>query len=220
MKDKKGDQRSRKEREEQAVPGTAQNAAEENAETAEQDMGAAGAADTAPQSAQERIAELETELAELKDQYLRKAAEFDNYRKRMIKEKQDAFDYANTSLLADLLDSLDNFDRALEADTTDAAAIKQGVEMTKTQLVNMLESKYNLTGYGHKGDVFDPNIHEAIGSMQGAVSVPTCTEVYLKGYKLKDRVIRHAKVMVTMPDAAAQGAEQPDGGASEETQEN
>lgn len=148
--------------------------------------------------------ELEEKVAELQDQYLRKVADFDNYRKRMIKEKQDAFDYANTSLLTDLLESLDNFDRALESASTasDLTGLIEGVQMTKDKLISMLENKYSLTSYGAKGDAFDPNIHEAIASVPGPVADPVCSEVYLKGYKLKDRIIRYAKVMVQMPDGS------------------
>lgn len=151
--------------------------------------------------------ELEAKNKELHNQYLLAMADFDNYRKRMIKEKQEAFDYANANLLSDLLESLDNFDRALDAaaSATDVASVVDGVKMIKNQLVSMLENKYNLAGYGEKGDAFDPNIHEAIGSMQAPVAEPVCSEVYLKGYKLKERIIRHAKVMVQMPDGSVSG---------------
>ena len=151
--------------------------------------------------------ELEAKNKELHNQYLLAMADFDNYRKRMIKEKQEAFDYANANLLSDLLESLDNFDRALDAaaSATDVASVVDGVKMIKNQLVSMLENKYNLAGYGEKGDAFDPNIHEAIGSMQAPVAEPVCSEVSLKGYKLKERIIRHAKVMVQMPDGSVSG---------------
>ncbi|MBO5236738.1 MAG: nucleotide exchange factor GrpE, partial [Spirochaetaceae bacterium] len=132
------------------------------------------------------IEELKKANAELQDQYVRKIADFDNYRKRMIKEKQDAFDYANTNLLSDLLESLDNFDRALDAakNATDVETVVQGVQMTKDKLISMLENKYNLVGYGQQGDIFDPNVHEAIASVQAPVAEAICSEVYLKGYKL------------------------------------
>ncbi len=163
-------------------------------------------------------AELEARNKELHNQYLMAMADFDNYRKRMIKEKQEAFDYANANLLTDLLESIDNFDRALDAaaTATDVAGVVDGVKMIRNQLVSMLESKYNLAGYGEKGDAFDSNIHEAIGSMAGPVAEPVCSEVYLKGYKLKDRIIRYAKVMVQMPDGSV-AAE--DGKSSEATAE-
>ncbi|MCQ2982728.1 MAG: nucleotide exchange factor GrpE [Treponemataceae bacterium] len=156
--------------------------------------------------AEDRIAELEKANAELKDQFLRKSADFDNYRKRMIREKQEAFDYANTNLLTDLIATLDDFDRALAAGqevdgkTPDLKPVVDGIKMINKQLRGLLEAKYNLSTYGEKGDAFDHDIHEAIATANAPVAEPVCAEVYLKGYKLKDRVIRPAKVMVHMPD--------------------
>ena len=153
-------------------------------------------------SLEERVASLEQENAELKDQLLRRAADFDNYRKRMLKEKQDTYDFANANLLGDLLESLDNFDRTIDAakDATDVKSIVDGIKMINTSLVKMLEDKYNLKGYGAVGDVFNPDDHEAIGRVEDPeAKEETLKEVYLKGYKLKDRVIRHAKVMVNVP---------------------
>lgn len=150
---------------------------------------------------EEKIAALEAENAKLKEEVLRRAADFENYRKRAIQEKQEAFDYANTSLLKDLLESLDNFDRTVEAaaTATDPKSIAEGVSMINKSLISMLENKYNLVGYGAAGEPFDPDIHEAIGKADEDVAEPTLKAVYLKGYKLKERVIRHAKVMVSMP---------------------
>lgn len=151
---------------------------------------------------EEKIAELEKENADLKDQLLRRAADFDNYRKRMIKEKQETFDYANANLLADLLESLDNFDRTVEASATatDVKTIVDGIKMVKDSLVQMLENKYGLASYAVEGDEFDPDIHEAIGRMEEeGIEKETLKQIYLKGYKLKDKVIRNAKVMVSVP---------------------
>ena len=165
----------------------------------------AGNAGPKAPAAEDRIAELEKKCAELQDQYLRKAADFDNYRKRMIKEKQDAIDFANTNLLVDLVQVLDDFDRAIAAGGaheagTPAAAFADGVTMIRKQLGGMLETKYGLAYYPVKGAHFDPTIHEAIGSLPSAdVKEPTVSEEFTKGYKLKDRVIRVAKVMVQMP---------------------
>ena len=153
---------------------------------------------------EEKIAALEKENADLKDQLLRRAADFDNYRKRMMKEKQDTYDYANAGLLGDLLDSLDNFDRTIDAakDAKDAKSIADGIKMINKALVKMLEDKYGLTGYGKEGDEFNPDEHEAIGRMEDEKAKnETLAQVYLKGYKLKDKVIRHAKVMVKVPKA-------------------
>ena len=151
---------------------------------------------------EEKIAALEKENADLKDQLLRRAADFDNYRKRMMKEKQDTYDYANAGLLGDLLDSLDNFDRTIDAakDAKDAKSIADGIKMINKALVKMLEDKYGLTGYGKEGDEFNPDEHEAIGRMEDEKAKnETLAQVYLKGYKLKYKVIRHAKVMVKVP---------------------
>lgn len=153
---------------------------------------------------EEKIAALEKENAELKDQLLRRAADFDNYRKRMLKEKQETYDYANASLLEDLLESLDNFDRTVAAakDAKDAKTIADGIKMINESLVKMLEDKYGLKAYGKEGEDFNPNEHEAIGRVEDEnAKKETLNQIYLKGYKLKDRVIRHAKVMVNVPKA-------------------
>lgn len=153
---------------------------------------------------EEKLQALEKENAELKDQLLRRAADFDNYRKRMIKEKAETAEYANSNLLADLLDSLDNFDRTVEAGATatDVKSVVDGIKMINSSLVKMLEDKYGLVGYGAEGDDFNPDEHEAIGRMEEeGLEKETLKQVYLKGYKLKDKVIRHAKVMVSVPKA-------------------
>lgn len=151
---------------------------------------------------EERIAELEKEIADLKSQALYKAAENDNWRKRMMQHKDEAVAYANASLLGDLLDSLDNFDRTLDAakDAKDAKSIADGIKMINKGLVKMLEDKYGLVAYGKEGDDFNPDEHEAIGRVEDEkANKQTLDQVYLKGYKLKDKVIRHAKVMVKVP---------------------
>lgn len=151
---------------------------------------------------EEKIAQLEKENADLKDQLLRRAADFDNYRKRMMKEKQETFDYANANLLGDLLDSLDNFDRTVDAATTakDVKSVVDGIKMINKGLVKMLEDKYGLVSFGKEGDEFNPDEHEAIGRTEDEkAKKETLMQVYLKGYKLKEKIIRHAKVMVKVP---------------------
>ena len=155
-------------------------------------------------SCTERIAELEAKCKDLQDQYLRKAADFDNYRKRMIKEKQEAIDYANTNVLSDLLQILDDFDRAIEAGeksgAESAAAFMQGVVMIRSGLLTLLESKYGLQYYEAQGKPFNPEIHEAVATNPSAeVTEPTVGAELQKGYKLKERILRPAKVMVLMP---------------------
>lgn len=153
-------------------------------------------------SPEEKIAELEKQVEDLKNQALYKAAENDNWRKRMMQQKDEAVAYANASLLGDLLDSLDNFDRTLDAakDAKDAKSIADGIKMVNKNLVTMLESKYGLKSFGKEGDEFNPDEHEAIGRVEDeSAKNETLKQVYLKGYKLNDRIIRHAKVMVSIP---------------------
>ena len=195
MKDQEAEKAPETQNEATESQAAEENQAEkaESEETAEKEL-----------TPEEKIAALEAENAQLKEEVLRRVADFENYRKRAIQEKQDAFDYANTSLLKDLLESLDNFDRTLEAakdakEATDPKAIADGVSMISKGLISMLENKYSLVSYGAAGEPFDPDIHEAIGKADEDVAEPTLKAVYLKGYKLKDRVIRHAKVMVSMP---------------------
>lgn len=153
------------------------------------------------EEAQGKITELEEKCKDWQDQYLRKAADFENYRKRMLREKQEAIDYANSNLLLDLVQVLDDFDRAIDAGKSTAGnAFTEGVIMIKNQMVSMLGSKYGLVYYPAKGEKFDPNIHEAISMVQSQeVQEPTVGEEIQKGYKLKERIIRSSKVMVLMP---------------------
>ena len=153
-------------------------------------------------SPEEKIAALEKQIEDLKSQALYKAAENDNWRKRMMQQKDEAVAYANASLLGDLLESLDNFDRTLDVakDAKDAKSIAEGIRMVNKNLVNMLESKYGLKSFGKEGDEFNPDEHEAIGRVEDeSAKSETLKQIYLKGYKLNDRIIRHAKVMVNVP---------------------
>lgn len=153
-------------------------------------------------SPEEKIAALEKEIEDLKKAALYKAAENDNWRKRMIQQKDDAVSYANASLLGDLLESLDNFDRTLDAakDAKDVKSMVDGIKMINKNLVKMLEERYGLKSFGKEGDEFNPDEHEAIGRVEeDKVKKETLKQVYLKGYKLNSRIIRHAKVMVSVP---------------------
>lgn len=150
----------------------------------------------------EKISALEKEVQDLKTQALYKAAENENWRKRMMQQKDDAIAYANASLLSDLLDSLDNFDRTIDAakDAKDVKSIADGIKMINKNLVKMLEDKYGLSNFAKEGDEFNPEEHEAIGRVEDEkAKKETLKQVYLKGYKLNGKIIRHAKVMVSVP---------------------
>jgi molecular chaperone GrpE len=170
--------------------------------------GTAAASDAA-KSPEERIAELERKVAELNDQYLRKAADFENFRKRVIKEKQEALDFANQSLLLDLIGTLDDFERAISAAEASAKTeagfdtFREGIVMVHKRLLGQLENKWDLKRFEAAGTPFDPLRHEALFMEKSAdVSEPVVQEEFAKGYTLKDRVVRTAKVKVLMPEGA------------------
>lgn len=149
-----------------------------------------------------RIRELEEENSSLKDQYLRKQADFENFRKRMQREKQDAIQFANSNLLLDLVTIIDDFERAIKAgeDSEDIESFRQGIELIEKQLTGMLERKWGLKRFDSEGEEFDPQRHEAVmtedvpGQDRAIV-----LEDYQKGYFLHDKVLRSAKVKVSMP---------------------
>jgi len=154
-------------------------------------------------SVEEKIAELEAQLAEVKDQLLRKAADFENFRKRMNQEKQSSIEYANQSLLLDIIPVIDDFERAIIAaeNSADTAAFLDGIKMIEKRLSNQLETKWGLKRYNSAGEPFDPNLHEALMMEKSPdVTEATVQEDFFKGYYLKDRVIRAAKVKVIMPE--------------------
>jgi molecular chaperone GrpE len=151
-----------------------------------------------------KITALEGEIADLKDQYLRKIADFENFRKRMNREKQDAIDFANQSLLFDLVQVMDDFERALKSAemSNDFQSFYEGVSMIEKQLSSQLENKWDLKRFDSVGALFDPNRHEALMVEKSTeVNETTVAEDLVKGYTLKDRVIRAAKVKVIMPEA-------------------
>jgi molecular chaperone GrpE len=154
-------------------------------------------------SPEEKIAGLEAQLAETRDQLLRKAADFENFRKRMNQEKQSAIDYANQSLLLDIIPIIDDFERAIQSGETaaDVTSFLDGIKMIEKRLTSQLESKWGLTRFNSAGEPFDPNRHEALMMEKSAETTELVVKEDLqKGYMLKDRVIRAAKVKVLMPE--------------------
>lgn len=157
---------------------------------------------------EEKIAELEAQLAEIRDQLLRKAADFENFRKRMNQEKQSAIDFANQSLLLDLIPIIDDFERAIQSaeSSKDFTALLDGITMIEKRLSGQLDAKWGLKRFNSAGEAFDPNRHEALMMEKSPdAAEPVVQEDFLKGYTLKDRVIRAAKVKVLMPENPAAG---------------
>lgn len=153
-----------------------------------------------------RVAALVEENSSLKDQYLRKLADYENFRKRMFREKEEAQKYAISGLLSDLVPVLDDFDRAVASaeHAQEYQVLHDGVVLIRRQMGSLLENKYGLMRYESLGKPFDPNVHEALSTEPGeAGGEPLVAEEYLPGYRLHDRVVRSAKVRVRMPSPAA-----------------
>ena len=162
-----------------------------------QDEGAAAqtAADT-PQDTASPDA-LQKERDDLYDRLLRKTAEFDNFRKRVDRDRKEMIEWASADLLGDLLSVVDDFDRALAAPTPPEAQVyKSGIEMISRQLAELLK-KRGVTTIEPLGADFDPHLHQAVayeeaeGAREGEV-----TGVMANGYKLGDRLLRPALVKV------------------------
>jgi len=157
----------------------------------------------------EALAELKAQAAKVKeayDQLLRTRADFDNYRKRAARERQDAVKFANESLLQKLIPVLDNFDIAVaaaaEAKEGAAQSLQTGVNMILSQLRNALTDA-GLEEIDASGKPFDPNFHEAV-SQQETEEVPEgqVVQQLRKGYRLRERLLRPASVIVAKRPAS------------------
>ena len=155
------------------------------------------------QSGHEGLAALKAKAAKADenwDKYIRTVADFDNYKKRAARERSDAVKYANESLLEGLLPIVDNFEAALNAANNTAAgnvdSLKMGVNMIHSQLKNFL-TENGIEEVDAAGKPFDPNLHEAV-SQQETTQVPEgqVVQQMRKGYKLRDRLLRPAMVVV------------------------
>jgi len=146
------------------------------------------------EEAKEEENPLEKELADTKEQLLRTAAEYANYRARSAKEKEQTYSNAKGNVVAEILPAIDNLERALSQENSDYEALKKGVQMTMDGLMASLE-KLGLEQYGESGESFDPNIHNAVMHIEDeSLGENVITDVFQKGYKIGDRVIRPAMV--------------------------
>jgi len=130
-----------------------------------------------------------------RDAHLRLAADFDNFRKRSQKEKEQSYSFGKADAVEKLLPVYDNLERALQQPTADEA-FKKGVEMTMTQLVSILNG-LGVDIFGQAGDAFDPNLHNAVmHTEEEGVEENTITQVFQKGFKIGDKIVRFAMVQV------------------------
>ena len=129
------------------------------------------------------------------DSYLRLAADYDNFRKRTIKEKEASYGNGKADAVEKLLPVYDNLERALNQPTEDAA-YKKGVEMTFSQLVSIFTS-LGVEIFGNPGDAFDPNLHNAVMHIDDEnFGENEICQVFQKGFKLGDKIVRFAMVQV------------------------
>ncbi|NMC63313.1 MAG: nucleotide exchange factor GrpE [SAR324 cluster bacterium] len=145
------------------------------------------------------IESLKSEIAETKDKYIRLLAEFDNYKKRVIKEKSELLKYQGENFIYDMLEVIDNLERALKHAEGDPASFKEGIELIFKRLKEILD-KWGIKGQESVGKAFDPAMHQAISmfNMDGIES-PQVSEELKKAYFYKDKLIRAAQVIVAVP---------------------
>jgi molecular chaperone GrpE len=183
------------------------SAARESAQT--QPGSSHGAAETP--EANTRIEDLSAELVETKDRLIRLQADFENFRRRAQREREEAVRYGTQNLFKDLLTTVDNLDRAIDharkGTGGDLESLLQGVELVQKGLLGLM-ARHGVVEVEALGKPFDPAHHEAMAQTPSASAPNTVLEVLQKGYKLRDRLLRPARVIVARPaDANAEDGE-------------
>lgn len=167
---------------------------EETPETNEEVVEEVTAEETEVEVEETKEPTVEDQLADVKKQLAYTAAEYANFRARSAKEKEQTYTNAKGNVVAELLPVIDNLERALAQEGEDFEALKKGVEMTFDGLKATLE-KLGVEAYGEAGDSFDPNLHNAVMHIEDEeLGENVITDVFQKGYKINDRVIRPAMV--------------------------
>ncbi len=151
------------------------------------------------QELEEKLKKAQTQAQENNEKYLRLYAEFENYRKRVSREKEEYTRFAHEQVVKDLLPVLDDLERALThaQSAAEVPALIEGVEMVKKHLISALE-KYELKTFESFGKPFDPHVHEAVSHQESADFPPdTVMNEYRKGYTLRGKLVRPALVVVS-----------------------
>ncbi|MFR8001812.1 MAG: nucleotide exchange factor GrpE [Hydrogeniiclostridium sp.] len=145
---------------------------------------------------EKKIHELEEALSKQKDQFLRTAAEYDNYRKRSEREKAAVYADATAAAILEILPVEDNLERALAQKECSVEDLRKGVEMVQAQMKSCLE-KLGVSEMGAEGESFDPAIHNAVMHIEDEnLGENVIVQVLQKGYKIGEKVVRHAMVQV------------------------
>ncbi|MBR2175745.1 MAG: nucleotide exchange factor GrpE [Clostridia bacterium] len=154
------------------------------------------AVESAETVSKEEYDKLKSEFDAQKDQFLRMAAEYDNFRKRTEKEKLAAFDNAAATIIEAFLPVADNFTLALSSCGDVDGEFRKGLEMIQKQLENAFK-QLNVEEFGERGEQFDPQLHNAISRTDDEeLEEDYIVSVYQKGYRIGDKIIRHAMVQV------------------------
>lgn len=143
-------------------------------------------------------AELKAHIDKLQNDMLYLKADFENYKKRMIKERSDVMKYGSENLIVSLLDLVDNFERAMSMEITadNIQSFSDGLKMISSEFKNVL-NKFGVTEIKALGENFDPSVHEAMGTEPTEeYKAGTVSKVFTKPYKLHDRLIRPGKVVI------------------------
>lgn len=141
------------------------------------------------------------EFAEQKDHFLRLQAEFENFRRRSLKEKQESLRFGHQNLVKDLLSAVDNLERAMEHGAQNAGAevrgVLDGIALVHREILSAFE-KHGVSQLDAAGQIFDPAVHEAIGQIPNSeVPANTVVQVLQKGYVIHDRMVRPSRVLVS-----------------------
>jgi|WetSurMetagenome_2_1015567.scaffolds.fasta_scaffold71465_2 molecular chaperone GrpE len=160
---------------------------------------------------QAELARLQQEAGNLRELYLRKLADFDNFRKRKDKEMADFRRQAHSEIVRDLLPVVDNLERALAVGAEDTGGVRAGVELTLRQFKDVL-TRHGVVEVDPMGEVFDPAQHEAVSRLHTDSAEPnTIVQVLQKGYRLGDRLLRAALVVVAAPVGPPPAAPETEG---------
>lgn len=144
----------------------------------------------------DKTAELQAELEEQKNQYLRLAAEYDNYRKRTQREKDALNGDIKAYIIGEILPVIDNYERACTITSSDYETYKKGIEMIFTQLSDIFK-KLGVEPFGEAGEAFNPTMHNAVMHIDSEdLGESVVAQVFAKGYKIGDKIIRCATVQV------------------------
>jgi molecular chaperone GrpE len=196
-----------------------QSAAEPEPQTTELEPSTEESATGVDEAIQDELQTLQQEIMHFRELYLRKLADFDNYRKRQERDMVEFRRYSNAELMRDCLPVLDNLERALAAPGGDGKGLREGVELVLRQFKEIL-GRHGLSEVDPIDNPFDPAVHEAIQRYEvSGVQEATVVQVLQKGYRLGERLIRPALVIVAVPGSSI-AQEAPEGAPEGNNEQN